>query len=217
MARLIVSKGQIDTQHPYIKEYIDSRFTKWFSSGKDWTYPAQVYIALHFINKFDYPISCSYIKSLPGSQDLYVNPGNQRLLYAFMHNKLADCLMIRDELVKPDWLINDEEYYDDIMLIHHSRTYVPVDPAWQESNNSYRQWKTFVENVFQQQVGNKYGKIQIHYKDKLIVNLANKSKTNKLTIINSDTVFGVLESLDYMVGKQEKVFQEFSIRNYLTS
>ena len=217
MAKLVVTKGQIDTQHPYIKEFIEKKFNALFNDGTNWSYSAQVYVGLHFVNKFEYPISCSYIKGIPNSSDLYINPGNQRLLYSFMHNKAIDCLMITDEFVQPEWLINKEKYLDDIIIRSHHEGYVPIDPAWQKSNNSYRQWKTFVENVFQQRVGQKYGAVKIHYKDKLVVNIPNKSKNNKLTIINTESCFGVLESLDYMVGKQEKVFQEFSIRNYLTS
>lgn len=218
MAKLVVNSGQINTQHPYIKEYIRLKFTHWFETGKDWSYPAQVYVGLHYVKKFDFPISCSYIESHPGSQHLYVNPGNQRLLYAFMYNQSLDALMIRDELVKPDWFTNEQEYLGDILLHHHSLTYAPIDPSWKNSQEEYIHWKNFCQTVFREKIQPTFGTVKIYYGKQLVVNIPNKhNNTSQLTVINTNSCFGVLEALDYMTGKQEKVFNEFTIRKYLTN
>lgn len=214
LAKIVVQYGKIDTSHKLIKNYLIDKFDSWFSAGNDWTYPAKVFVALHYTSKVTQPISCTYFKGLPNTQDFYCNPGNQRLIYGFMQNKNVECLILHDEDIVPEFLKDSSITRDEIKLRLHSQSHTPVYQDWDEDKN----WRKFVQVVFQKHVTDIHGTLKIYYKNKLIIDVPNKyNTTNKITIINTETPLGVWESLEYLIKKQEKIFQEFSVKNYLTS
>lgn len=211
LAKLFVQTGQIDTSHKLIKEYLEDRFTKWYSLNKDWSYPAKVFVALHYTSKFELPISCTYFESIPNTPCFFVNPGNQRLIYGYMQNQNVDCLIAHDEHCPPEFLLNPVQITEPVKLRHHSRSYTPVFEDWKEDKN----WSRFANVVFQKYVSDIHGTVKIYYKDKLIVDIPNKHNTNNsLNIIKADNPFGIWESLESLIGKQEKVLNQFSIRKY---
>ena len=213
LAKLFVQTGQIDTSHKLIKEYLEDRYSKWYSSNKDWSYPAKVFVALHYSSKIKVPVSCTYFESIPHTQSLFVNPGNQRLIYGHMQNQTVDCVIAHDEHCPPEFLLNPtQQLKTKFALRYHSQSYTPVTDDWHEEDNS---WKKFVNVVFQKHVSDMHGTIKIYYKDNLIVDIPNKHNTNNsLNIINAETPFGVWESLESLIGKQEKVLNQFSIKKY---